>query len=289
MNMHRLRHRFGLKSVALLVLASFNSGQEHRLAAGVVTWQSAKPISGDSDVDTTGTLVYAYNFGATSDPPFLGPVTPVQSVTVQGVTFAPLAAPPFAYENVNTVTVGDVTVSEFPGVLNGIDTNAASGSFASLSASYQGLVGTAITANVYAEISLTLNGLQSGRNYRFQTWVNDSRNDSAIFNRVEANGEGSTIAIKANLSESIGGLGQYAIGTFTATGSTQVIHFNGIPDVDGIITYSRNPLVNGFQLRLEPSGQVPEPASMVIFGLGSLAGWIRFGRQSSRNGSLERG
>ena len=40
--------------------------------AAPITWGSATTISGDGDVSTTGTLLYAYNFGPSS---VAGPVT----------------------------------------------------------------------------------------------------------------------------------------------------------------------------------------------------------------------
>ena len=46
-------------------------------AVDVVTWGTATGITGDSDVSTNGTLIYAYNLGASG----------VTSTTVNGVTF----------------------------------------------------------------------------------------------------------------------------------------------------------------------------------------------------------
>jgi len=118
-------------------------------------------------------------------------------------------------------------------------------------------------------MTLSLGGLEAGKSYRLQLWVNDSRYD-ILYNRVEVDGGGNKAEIKTNLASASGGIGQYVIGTFAATSTNQDVSFIGLTDVDGINYYSRNPIVNTFQLRLESSGEVPEPASMVIFGLGAL-------------------
>lgn len=262
----------------LTVFCATHFAQHKRSFGGVVTWQSAQAITDDSDVDLTGTLVYAYNFGATAEEFFSGVQdNPVQAVTVRGVTFAAFAAPPKYFSTVQSITIGDVTLSETPGYLNGIDTSAASSDFLSISGPYQGLVGTGIRATIYAQMTLSLGGLETGRNYRFQFWLNDSKNDFD-FNRVEVNGEGSSTEIKANLSNSVGDLGQHIIGSFTATDGTQAITFDGIPDVDGETSFYKYPLVNAFQLRLEASGEVPEPSTLSIFGLGSLLSVYRLMR-----------
>lgn len=230
---------------------------------GVVAWDTIQDIAGDSDVDTAGTLVYAYNFGASSG------VNPVQTVTVQGVTFTAFAAPPFPVDNVNSITLGDVTLSETPGVLNGFDTSAGTGAFAALSDSYKGLLGTAIAPTIFATMTLTLGGLEVGKSYRFQAWVSDSSYTNDLFHRVLAESEGGSMDLKANRADAVGGLGQFTIGTFTATATTQEIWFVGMIDENEENQTSKNPILNAFQLRQE-AGAVPEPASMVTFGLGAL-------------------
>jgi hypothetical protein len=230
--------------------------------AGVVTWQTVQAITGDSDVDTTGTPVYAYNFGPASG------ASQVQGVTVRGVSFIAFGAPIFQF-GTQTINIGNVTLSEHPGELNGFDTSANSGSFTTLNSSYKGLLGTAIAASYFSTMTLSLGGLETGKSYRLQLWVNDSKNDQVLYKRVEVSGGGSTSEIKTNVSSTLGGLGQYVIGTFTATGNIQDVLFNGMLEVGGINNL-KNPFVNAFQLRLESSGEVPEPASMVIFGLGAL-------------------
>ena len=246
---------------------------ESSAVADVITWQSVQAITGDGDVDTTGALVYAYNFGPDSG------ASQVQSTTVGGVNFAAFGAPVYQ-ANVQVITQGNATLSETPGELNGIDTAAGSGSFLSLGASYQALLGTAIASSYYATMTLSLGGLEAGKRYRFQTWISDSHYDINLYNRVQADGGGNTTELKGNLADAVGGLGQYVIGTFIATGSSQDISFNGLTDVSGVIQANKNPFVNAFQLRLVSSSQVPEPASMVIVGLGTLGIAYRARRRS---------
>ena len=236
--------------------------------AGVVTWQPAQSVSGDLDVDITGSLVYAYNFGPNSG------AGQVQTVSVRGVTFEAFGAP-ISESFVQVITQGSVTLSETPGELNGRATDANSAPFSSLDAAYRKLMGTAITASYYSTMTLTLGGLETGRSYRFQTWVNDSKYDIALYNRVEVSGGGSTVELKGNLLNALGGLGQYSIGRFTATATTQDFTFIGLTDVNGIIFASKNPLVNAFQLRVESSGEVPEPTSLAIYGMGGLVAAYR--------------
>ncbi|MBU6277367.1 MAG: hypothetical protein KGQ61_12085, partial [Planctomycetes bacterium] len=85
-----------------------------------IVWGSPQTVSGDSDVSTTGSLVYAFTFGGTSAPP---------STTVNGVTFSPFTIPGGI---VTSATVGSVTISESPGTLFG------SNSFGTASAPFSG-------------------------------------------------------------------------------------------------------------------------------------------------------
>jgi hypothetical protein len=248
----------------LLAFSVLQMAVSNRAFGGVVTWQPAQSISGDLDVDITGTLVYAYNFGPNSG------ADQVQTVSVRGVTFEAFGAP-VSESFVQVITQGNVTLSETPGELNGFATGASTAPFSSLDSAYRGLLGTAITANFYATMTLTLGGLDVGKTYRFQTWVNDSKYDIALYNRVEVAGGGSTVELKANGLNALGGLGQYSIGRFTATAATQDFTFVGLTDVNGIIFASKNPLVNAFQLRVESSGEVPEPTSLAIYG---VAAWL---------------
>jgi len=177
-----LRRKVFLLAVLNLILTTM-SNPTH---AGVVTWQTVQAIAGDSDVDNTGTLVYAYNFGPNAGP------SQVQTVTVSGVNFQAFGAP-IVESYVQSITIGDVILSEDIGELNGFDTSANSGSFASLSSPYKGLLGTAIAASYYATMTLTLGGLDAGNSYRVQLWVNDSNPADRSPNRLRWRSLGSVL------------------------------------------------------------------------------------------------
>jgi hypothetical protein len=100
--MHRSLIGRSFVAVALVMLAPLP------LRAGLITWGSATTISGDSDVVTTGTLVYAYNMGPSG----------VAATTVNGVTFVPFAVPATP---TTSIVVGDVGLAESPDFLFGYD------------------------------------------------------------------------------------------------------------------------------------------------------------------------
>lgn len=80
-------------------------------SAAVINWGSAQTISGDSDVSTTGSLLYAHNIGNSA----------VQATTVNGATFAPFVFPDRS-AFVTSSGTGSVPFTEFGGTLWGIAT-----------------------------------------------------------------------------------------------------------------------------------------------------------------------
>lgn len=206
--------------------------------AGTITWGPAMGITGDADVTTEGTLVTARNIGG----PGAG------STTVNGVTFTPLAL------SGSTVAQPDVTF-DISGTTFSSSNNVGSASspFASLSTDYQALLSSA-AGDFNTPFTLTLHNLTIGAEYIFQSWSNTSTNLSTDVVLTA----GGSVTVNSNTSAAIGGVGQYVIGRFTAD------------SVDQVITYSsniQNP-INAFQLR---EAVVPEPSSIVLVGLGSLA------------------
>lgn len=214
-----------------------------------ITWGTATTISGDSDVDTTGTLTYAYNFGSNSS---------ATTQTVNGVTFSPFV---ITYGS-QSVTQGSVTVSEDPGNLySNLNTGSVSGSFAGLSAAYRGLLSSEVYSGSFETITVDLAGLTSGHTYRLQWWSNDSGlnafSSTRFFDETSSTGNSGSATLDSNTTNAIGGLGQYVIGTFTATGSTASFTLTG----SGV--GAKLPLMNALQLR-DTSAAVPEidPAGM---------------------------
>jgi hypothetical protein len=230
-----------------------------------VTWGPAQNITGDSDVSTLGTLLYAYNIGESG----------VASTTVNGVNFSSYV---FPFAPAQTTTTGSVTFTENPDYLwplNNLGTG--SGSFAALSGDYKTLLSSGGSAASPSTITGTFGGLTPGNDYLIQWWSNDSAfNYTGSFTQTQASqgANPSTVTLDSNLSNSVGGLGQYAIGTFTAVSTSTFIDFNGI---GGFI------MINGFQIRDVTSAAVPEPgqiaASLVL--LAGIGGYVFLKRRKA--------
>ncbi|HYE18711.1 MAG TPA: hypothetical protein VEA69_09720 [Tepidisphaeraceae bacterium] len=115
-------------------------------SAATVTWGAPTNISGDADVSTAGTLLGAFNVGSAGD------------ATVNGVTFQG-----FVLNNGVTAS-GDFSFVTGFNVTS--DSGSAAAPFSTLSAGYQGLLGT---ANVLlGNGTLTMSGLTVGRRTSFR-------------------------------------------------------------------------------------------------------------------------
>lgn len=211
-------------------------------AVDIMTWGSPTNIAGDSDVITTGTLLYACNFGGVAVP----------SATVNGVNFAP-----FPITNGGTsFTVGDVTISESPDALYSMISSSTSAPFTGLSANYQVLLGDSVIAGADNTITLQLGGLTSGQSYAFQLWSNNSGN-FGVYETTQATAT-NPVTLYSNTTVTDGGLGQYAVGTFAASGNTFSMTIAGLGN--------SVPLITAFQLRT-----VPEPSTWI---LGTIAAGV---------------
>ena len=212
--------------------------------AAAIVWGPATTISGDTDVSTLGTLDRAFRFGASG----------LSSVTVNGVTFSPFVVP------TNPTTVGNTTLAS-SGSLGANNDVFASGSppFSSLSVSYRELLDSSVNGNGIDTVSLTLNGLTIGLVYQFQWWVDDSR--AAVPDRQTISTATNSVSLDHNVQNAEGGVGQFAIGTFTANATSQVITFTGTATGG-----SAAPQINAFQLRV-----IPEPSTIALLFLGGAA------------------
>ena len=247
-------------SICALAIAGATSLDVTRAQAAppAIVWGSPQTVSGDSDVSTTGSLLYAFTFGGTAAP---------ASATVNGVTFSPFRIPGGV---VTSATVGSVTISESPGTLYGSNSfGTASAPFSGLSSSYQSLLGSGAYADNPATITVTLGGLTNGQQYQLQWWTNNSSNILSIFGETFTNTTATAInsvTLDANSTNTVGGVGQYAIGTFTAAGPTQTFQLS---ETSG----GFNPLINALQVRA-----VPEPALTLLgtaAAMGALLAWRR--------------
>lgn len=239
-------------SVALLSASIAEAG-----VSAAITWQTAQTITGDSDVQTAGTLAYAYTFGSSA----------VSATTVNGVNFAAFGISPTQ----SPVTVGNLTLSESPGYLRPATGLGASGApYTSLSAGYQSLLGEGASSSLPTTITVTLAGLTAGRQYSLQWWSSNSSGNTPFGADLSSTTAYDAFSNQVTLSSTAGGIGQYVVGTFTATGS---IEFFNLESPSGFTA----PLMNALQLRdITPTG-VPGGAGLA--GLLALGGVGRHRRR----------
>ncbi|MGI9176888.1 MAG: PEP-CTERM sorting domain-containing protein [Pirellulales bacterium] len=247
----------------VLSVSSFNTRTV--ASAAPIVWGSPQTVSGDTDVSTAGTAVYAYNLGAAG----------VSSTTVNGVTFLPFVFPA-ANVFINTATTGSVTFRESPGALTSFSNlGTGTGSYAGLSAAYKLLLDYGGSASVLPTITGTLGGLTNGQQYQIQWWASNAAQTPGAFgttmDATVADAATSPVTLDTNTTNTVGGLGQYVLGTFTANGTTQVFTLDGDPTGGD---FNKSPLINAFQVRA-----VPEPSTccMALAGLacGGFSMWRR--------------
>jgi hypothetical protein len=230
------------KRIGLAVMViGLTAGAGADAQAAVVSWLGPTNISGDADVSTNGSLVAAFNVG--------GPG--VADTTVNGVTFTGLAV------SGPSVTSGNFTLAIASGEFaSNNDVGSPSPPFSSLSAGYQSMLSTA-AGDFTTPITLTMGGLAVGQQYEFQWWSNLSNSLRTTTTATAGN----SVSLTTNTTALEGGLGQFAVGTFTADASSQVITFSsGNQDV-----------LNGFQLRTGTAA-IPEPSTFAMAGLMTLVG-----------------
>jgi alpha-L-fucosidase len=160
-----------------------------RSLAATITWGSVTTVAGDTDVQTNGALVYAYDESNAGQ-------------TVNGVSFA-------AGSSQYALGGGDVTFWGFDGgVYDGFGP-AAGGS---ISAAYGNvLTGGAWSASA-GNGTVTLNNLTPGRTCQVQCWVADYRSYGLTRSETFSGNNSPTLGYNP---------GQYVIGTFTADSTSQ--------------------------------------------------------------------
>ena len=177
-----------------------------KVSAATITWGSATTITADADVNTNGTALYAYTGGSAN--------------TVNGVAFT--AGTGFAAWGSVSFTSGFTANSANAFAV-------AADPFQQLSVAYTNVLRGGAYGGTAAG-TVTLNGLTVGRDYSVQIWVNDSR--LAGNGRTETI-NGTTVTLDYNSADALGGVGQYAIGYFTADNTNQA--FAMTPSASGSV------------------------------------------------------
>jgi hypothetical protein len=124
-----------------------------------------------------------------------------------------------------------------------------------------------------SSVTLTISGLTVGTMYEFQWWSVGTALASAPPATATA---GNSVTLDPNVTDTVGGLGQFAIGAFTANATTQ------------LVTFSQNSVVDAVQLRqiTQPIRSVPESGpTLGLFGL-VCAGLVLLTRKDNLIGDL---
>ena len=168
--------------------------------AAVITWQTPVDASGDGtgDIDNTGTLLYAFQYGLeTSD------------LTIDGVTFADVSNGSSGTSfTSDSASFQQTDVGTVPGTSGDYETLLRQNAY-----------------NTQDNNPWTLTGLTSGNEYLVQFWSADVRFGATQYTTYEGGGSTSDQLLQST--------GQYVIGTFTADGTTQEINMG--TDNQGIL------------------------------------------------------
>jgi len=219
-----------LKSILPAMLLLLTAGLLH---AQIITWTRPSAITGDSDIVTMGTYIDAVKTAGTASGDY---------TTGNGVVFhTHTASGAFSDGHIALSGVGPNTNS---GIGTASTTDAAyNAALTGILYFYSGDVNNPPTGTA------TFSGLTSGHDYRIQVW-----------NTSGASGWGNTTYTGSTPLDSISFADDFAIGTFTATGSTAAFTISGNGGF---------PMISAISLYAVPS--VPEPSAYALIGLGLLA------------------
>jgi hypothetical protein len=170
-----------------------------RAPAASIVWSSPTNITSDANIITNGNFAYGGYFSAGAG-----------TVAINGVTFTGSAG---------SKNFGSNTTANFA---NGGTAYSGMGVGTGLSANYQTLLGGCVYGGT-ALNSVTLRNLTIGNRYWVQLWINDSRSNGANSSNTVSTFGSSPVTLDYNHTEAAGGRGQFAVGTFIADGTTQLI------------------------------------------------------------------
>jgi hypothetical protein len=171
--------------------------------AGVINWIGPVDIAGDTDVLTTGAVSYAYNWGGIGS-------------TVNGVTFT-------AENSTTGSSDGNVTCAFDYYIAAAFTTTL--DPYAALSTAYQDILQGGLESAATSE-TVTLNNLVSGHPYLAQFWANDPRFCCGDRYETISSAGGDSVVLAYSATETAGVPGQYAVGYFIASGTSQALTLN---------------------------------------------------------------
>ena len=199
-----LKVRFSAAAVVCAFAAALVFSLLSSPARADIAWSAAAGIANDNDVLAAGTAVYAYDWANAN-------------IAVNGVNFTGTSV------NTGAVDANLSLGSGFGSTLAACNTGA-SGAFGALTTAYQTLLGGLVYG---ANSTVTMNNLQSGHQYAVQVWDCDTNVSSGQYTTLSSGA--STQRIYANPTGVYGGVGQYSVGYFTASGASQAFT-NGTND-----------------------------------------------------------
>jgi hypothetical protein len=249
------------------------------MAQNPITWGLPTNIGTDADVRTDGTLVVAFNLGATG----------VAATTINGVTFQSFMIPDVLDALGTSQTLSGVT---FNGTLLGEILTSANtvagtgGPFTALSSDYQTLLGSVGGSTIPADFQLSYNGLTIGNQYLIQMWTSVSQPstpsnffDPSTTTRIRDEGSLNSVTLDANTtyttpSDPYNGIGQFVTGSFTADATTLRVLMDSTTWL---------PTLNGFQLRDLGPAAIPEASAQGLWILLGGAGVVSLRRRPGRH------
>ncbi len=212
----------------------------NRTDAMSINFGPATNISGDADVLNVGALTYAYDWANANVSVNRVPFSGTLSLTGSGdsnVGFALVLAP-----TGSNGPAGPIANSP-TGYLPSVATNPQN-----YSSGYKTLLGGGDYDNHTPGTDtfvITINSLTPSHEYALQVWENDARPKAGRYANIS--GGANTVTLAYSVSNTVGVPGQYTVGGFAASGSSQNFNISGI----GIGSNSKGPntQINLMQLR----------------------------------------